>query len=117
MADLAADHAAEEPKNKKLRTIAPIPPAPTWQEELGSLENLSDTLAVSLWRMLRNVRVWHQTEPEKRNGLFNLAKESQENLGFACAEAPQLIEPFGVFVFMRRACDACRDHVPQECAL
>ena len=102
MADLSADNAPGKPK-KKLRTIAPIPPVPGWQEELGALKDLSDTLALSLWRMLRNVRVWHLTDPTKRAGLFNLTQESQENMGFACAEAPQLIEPFGVFAFMRRA--------------
>ena len=103
MVDVPPDNASDKPKSRKPHALTPVPPAPIWQEEVNGLKDVSDSLAVSLWRVLRRIRIWSSTEPAKREGLFNLAEESQESMGYACAEAPQLIEPFGTFTFMRRA--------------
>lgn len=116
MVDVPPDSASEKPKSRKPHALTPAPPAPAWQEEISGLKDVSDSLAVSLWRMLRCVRLWSDTEPGKREGLFNLAGESQESMGYACAEAPQLIEPFGTFAFMRRApSQASNKQVAEAC--
>jgi hypothetical protein len=69
MAD-APNTASDQPLKQKvpgrLRTIEPIPPALTWREEIDAIKDMADVLAVSLWRALRNVRMWAETEPQRR---------------------------------------------------
>lgn len=97
------DASAEQPKRKP-HSIPPFPVAQNWREELDALKGLGDDIAVSLWRALRNVQLWNETEPERRKTLFRLPRlGTQEQIGFACARAPQLVEAFGTFTFLLRA--------------
>ncbi|HEX7242722.1 MAG TPA: hypothetical protein VF263_20710 [Longimicrobiaceae bacterium] len=59
---------------------------------------------MAFWRMLRKVRMWTQTPPEKRQAAFQLTdREAFERLGSACAHAPELVEAFGTFATLIRA--------------
>ncbi len=118
MLDTPPNGTSAEPRKKRLHTLYPIPLPPSWREEIYALKDVTDGLAVALWRALRNVRVWAQTEPDRRKRLFNLpSPETRENMGYACAHAPELIEAFGTFAFLlrspdqattRQVADACR---------
>ncbi len=102
----------------RLRTIEPIPPPLTWREEIDAIKDMADALAVSLWRALRNVRMWAETEPQRRRNLFHPpTRTTLEAMGLACAKDPELIEAFGTFSLLLRAphqarkeqvADACR---------
>ncbi|MET0399142.1 MAG: hypothetical protein ABW277_20275 [Longimicrobiaceae bacterium] len=89
---------------RKPHTIPPIPVAPNWREEIAALKDVGGELAVALWRALRNVRLWLDTAPERRKGLFDSPRRrTQEQIAYACLRAPELIEPFGTFAFLLRA--------------
>ena len=89
---------------RKPHTIPPIPVAPNWREEIAGLKDVGGELAVALWRALRNVRLWLDTAPERRAGLFRAPSlRTQEQVAYACLRAPQLLEPFGTFAFLLRA--------------
>jgi tetratricopeptide (TPR) repeat protein len=89
---------------RKPRSIPPIPVAPNWREEVAALKDVEGELAVSLWRALRRVRLWLDTAPDSREGLFRSPSlRTQEQVVFACMRAPQLIEPFGTFALLVRA--------------
>ncbi|HEX2090858.1 MAG TPA: hypothetical protein VHG28_00595 [Longimicrobiaceae bacterium] len=92
------------PRKRKPHSIPPIPVAPNWREEIAALKDVGGELAVALWRALRNVRMWLDTAPERREGLFRSPRlRTQEQVAYACIRAPQLIEPFGTFAFLLRA--------------
>ncbi len=89
--------------NRKPHSLPAIPAAPAWTEEIAALKDIGDDLAVALWRALRNVRIWAATAPEKRKGLFAMGgRGSREEVGYACARAPHLVEAFGTFAFLLR---------------
>jgi len=117
MGDTTPADLSTEPQNRKPHTIPPIPIAQSWQEEIGALKEVADELAVSLWRALRNVRMWADTSPERRKGLFRLpSRTTQEEVGYACARAPQLVEAFGTFAFLLRAPGQIKDaQVAEAC--
>lgn len=105
MSDLTPEGISAEPRRRRPHTLHPIPPAPSWREELDALRDVGDSdLAVSLWRALRNVRLWAETEPEQRKHLFHLpTPATQEAIGKACAAAHPLVEAFGTFTYLLRA--------------
>lgn len=104
MDDLTPSQAHSESKQRKPHTIPPIPAKRDWQEEIAALKDIPDALAVSLWRALRNVRIWGETETEKRKTLFGTPHlERLEAVAYGCLHAPQLLEPFGTFLFLIRA--------------
>ncbi|HEX7243828.1 MAG TPA: hypothetical protein VF263_26310 [Longimicrobiaceae bacterium] len=104
MSDFTPDGISAEPRRRR-HILHPIPPAPSWREEFGAVRDIADgDLAVSLWRALRNVRLWAETDPETRRHLFHLpTTATQEALGKACAAAPQLVEAFGTFTYLLRS--------------
>lgn len=94
----------DSPRKRKPHSIPPIPVAPNWREEIAALKDVGGELAVALWRALRNVRLWLDTDPDRRQGLFRSPRlRTQEQVAYACLRAPQLIEPFGTFAFLLRA--------------
>ena len=96
-----------------------MPVVQSWQEEIGALRDVGDELAVSLWRALRNVRLWNDTPPQRRKGLFQLPSlETQEHVAYACTRAPQLLEAFGTFAFLVRAPSQIKEgQVAEACRL
>lgn len=104
MDDKTPTEAPGEQQIRKPRSIPPVPFKRNWQEEIVALKDIPDLLAVSLWRTLRNVWMWTETAPEKRKDLFGFPDlERLEAVAYACMHAPQLIEPFGSFLFLLRA--------------
>ncbi len=110
MDDVSLADERSEPNEKsaspkrKPHSIPPIPVAPNWREEIAALKDVGGELAISLWRALRNVRLWLDTAPERRPGLFRPPRlRTQEQIAYACVRAPQLIEPFGTFATLLRA--------------
>lgn len=104
MEDTRPDDPPAEAPVRKPHTIPPVPVARSWQEEIGALRDVGDELAVCLWRALRNVRLWNDTPPQRRKGLFQLpGRETQENVAYACTRAPELLEAFGTFAYLVRA--------------
>lgn len=92
------------PRQGRLRTITLPPPVQGWADEMASLEEAGAELAVELWRMLRKLRNWVETPPEDRAGLFEInKKDARQRLGFACIQAPDLVEAFGTFALLIRA--------------
>jgi tetratricopeptide (TPR) repeat protein len=87
----------------KAHTLPPVPVAETWRDEVSALRDVPEDLAVCLFRALRNVRMWAETDPEKRKSLFRFPSPGTlESLGYACMRAPQLIEAFGTFSSLLR---------------
>lgn len=119
MDDMAPpDPQGEGSMKRKPHILPPVPPPPSWREEYAALQDVEGDLGVSLWRALRNVSIWSQTHPEKRNRLFNPpSAETQANVANACVMAPSLLDAFGTFVALlrdpgqistRRVSQACR---------
>lgn len=98
------DPPEQKPENRKQRTIPPVPVPENWPDQVSALAEVKDPLAISLWRALRSVRLWANTAPEDRAGLFNEPNlGSLEVFAYASTHAPQLLEAFGTFAFLRRA--------------
>lgn len=94
---------AEDPKKPKrtprYRTAQP-PPEPLPDHQI--LLDLEDPLARVLWRGLRDVRDWTDTDPGQRGTLFGPPSEDfRERLLYAAAQAPELADAVGVLGSLR----------------
>lgn len=97
-----ADDRPREP-TKRRQSITPPPHVLGWASEMAFLEEVGAELAIVFWRMLRKVRAWAETPPEERAGLFEIDRRAaQERLGYACVQAPELVEAFGTVAFLIR---------------
>lgn len=81
-----------------------IPPAPQPRSQFDLLATPHGTLALALWRALRDVLLWSETRPESRAGLFPpTTTEVAERYADAVREAPRLASAFETFATLRHA--------------
>ncbi|HEX2091179.1 MAG TPA: hypothetical protein VHG28_02210 [Longimicrobiaceae bacterium] len=93
----------KRPGPSRLRTIEPAPKAPCWNGEAEALGKVGGELGLVLWKALRRVRLWAETEPEQRPDMFPPAtREIQELMAVATTQAPELVEAIGVFAALLR---------------
>ncbi len=91
-------------RSKRLRIIEPAPKPPVWNGEADALEKVGGELGLVLWKALRRVRLWSETEPERRKDLFlPVTAEVRALMAAAGVQAPELIEAVGVFTALLRA--------------
>ncbi|HET7461698.1 MAG TPA: hypothetical protein VFJ82_10630 [Longimicrobium sp.] len=79
-----------------------IPPAPQPRSDFDVL-NVSDSLAIALWRALRNVLLWADTEQERRPRAFRPPiSRTLEVYATAVEDAPELARAFETFTNLQR---------------
>src|SRR6185436_13613636 len=87
-----------------------VPPAPSPRADFDLLGSVDGTLAVVLWRAIRDVLLWAQGPPEKRLGLFPLVTpELQERYATALLEAPELAPALDIFMRLHREPEVIED--------
>lgn len=94
--------------HKKSKPQLP-PPPPTWYEEVAALEELDfdSPLARTLWRALRDLRVWvHGDEGRERLGR-EPPPGVAERTAFALAAAPELTAQIGTFALLAATPQLC----------
>lgn len=109
---------SKKPRQGRPHSITLPPPALGWSREVAALEDTGGDLAITLWRILRRVRVWADAQPEARASLSpEDPTEAVQRLEQACRYAPELLEAFRTFAALirtprqvqaRQLAEACR---------
>lgn len=97
---MSEDEQPERPKRSPRYRTAQPPPAPLPDHQI--LSDLEDPVAQVLWRGLRDLRDWSDTDPARRGTLFGPPSEDfRERLLYSTTQAPELANAIGVFGSLR----------------
>lgn len=95
-----------------------IPPAPRPLDRAGVLAQMESAAGLVLWRALIDVRLWSESAPLDRRGLFRApTAEVRDRFALACEEIPALAPAFGTFALVLRSPDlATSAQIADACA-